>query len=566
MPKVSPCSAFSSVTISAWRRGFLSAFCLFFFCLLSNSLTASPSEAISLKHRSVTLALTTEPPKLNTLISSDAISFFVIDHISEGLTRYDANDKLVSGIAKSWNSEGNTLTFQLRKDARWQDGKPITAHDFVFAWQEVLKPKTGAPYAFLLYPIVNAEVINQGELPADKLGVKALSDHELEVTLVKPTPYFLDLLAFGTFRPVRQDALNKWGRAYMADADTTLSSGPFILKKWVHGANLTLTKNPHYWNAGNVYLDTIYIPYITGDASALFNLFLEEKIALWVKPALGPGSIKKALKEHLPLKKHDTGSVYFLEFNHRPHRITADKDLRKAIQLVIDVDVYTKKVLGNPGSTPAYSLFPPFLKGAARPFHEEYPPLEIRPDYNKAKAHLEQARKRLGIDKFPPLYFLLDDSGGTGGNKTGEYIQELLEETLGLEVRLDSQMFKLKIAKQRKGDFDFVLAGWGPDYNDPLTFADLLHSVNPNNSGAYQNIVYDKLIERVQDTDDAIKRAKLFGQMQHIIQDDVPLLPLYYRGDIYVQNPRLLHLGRRIFGGDPIFTDVQLAPEKESSP
>ncbi len=538
---------------------FFSTFIISVVCI------AESQQAVDRENKSITLALTSEPPKLNTLISQDATSFFIIDHLTEGLMRHDQNNKLIGGVAEKWELSDDGATFWLRKDAKWQDGKPVTAHDFVFAWREVLKPETASAYAFILYPITNAKAINEGKLPAEKLGVKAINDYQLEVTLHQPTAYFLDLTAFITYRPIREDAIKKWGRAYAADADNILSNGPFILTDWIHGASLKMKKNPYYWEADKVTLDTINIPYITSDSSALFNLFLEDKIATWITPSLAASNMKKALKKHLPIYKFQSGAVYYLEFNHRKNRITANKNFRKALQYIIDPTLYTNKVLGNPGNTPAQSLFPKWLKGAEKPLHVEYPLKPIITNIAKAKIYLEKAKKELGLKAFPPLFLLIDDGGGTGGNKTGEYLQELLADTLGLDIRIDKQIFKLRLEKQRKGQYDILLAGWGPDFNDPMTYADLLFSENSNNSGKYNNPVYDNLIITAQATGDQKKRAKIFGEIQEIIQEEVPVLPLYYRGDVYLQHPRLTNVKRQIFGGDPIFTYAEIAPKESTS-
>lgn len=513
-------------------------------------------KALDPDEKSITLAITNEPPKLNSIISTDATSFMLLDHLTEGLMGYDQNGKLTGGVAEKWQLTEKKAHFWLKRNALWNDGKPVTAHDFITAWREVLKPETASAYAFILYPIANAETINQGKLPPTALGVKAINDYELEIILERPTPYFLELTAFNTYRPIRADALAKWGRAYAADADKMLFNGPFILTEWTHGASLSLEKNTSYWNANAVNLEHIHIPYLTSDSTALFNLFLEERIATWIRPAIGANDIKKALKKHLEMKKFQNGAVWYLEFNHRPDRITSNLNLRKAIQSFFDPVIFANKVIGNPGNKPTYSIFPSWLKGAEKKLAEEYPPKIIHPNLETAKYYLEKAKAELGLEKIPALTLLLDDN--PNANKLGEYFQTILTENLGIELKIDKQIFKQRLQKSRAGDFDLLFAGWGPDYNDPMTFADLFASWNQNNRGQFKDPMYDTLITEAQAITDQNRRAAIFGQLQTILSDKAVILPAYESGDIYVQNPGLKNVKRQVIGGDPIFTYAEI--------
>jgi oligopeptide transport system substrate-binding protein len=538
----------------------LSVLVFFLSVLLSSCGISKKETALNEKNQEISLALTTEPPKLNSIKSADAISFIILDHLTEGLLRYGPNQQLEPAIAKKWKLTKTGATFWLRTDAKWQDGITVTAQDFVYAWQQVVNPKTASGYAFILYPIKNAESINKGKLPLESLGVKAIDDFTLEVTFEKPCPYFLELVAFMTYRPIRKDLHQEWGRAYAADAETFISNGPFTLTEWVHGAKIVMDKNPHYWDKDSISLNRINIPYITRDPSALFNLFLEEKIATWITPALGSGSIKKALKEHLSLKKFETGAVFYFEFNHRDDRLTHNKNLRKAIQHVIDPYLYTNKVLGIAGNTPAYRLLPKWLIGNKKPLHEEYPLTPVTIDHKIARDYLARAKQELNLTTIPPLYLLIDD-GGSNGSLTGEYLQELLNDVLGLTILLDKQIFKLRLQKQYQGEFDLTFSGWAPDYNDPLTFADMFYSQNANNSAQYENVHYDMLIESTYKTTNPKLRAQLFAKMQRILQEDAVIIPLYYSGNIYVQHPRLKGVRRSRTGSSINFSYAYIIPE-----
>jgi len=519
-------------------------FCLY-LVFVSTSLFA---RAIDVETKAVTMALTAEPPDLNSLRSTDQISFFVIEHIMDGLLAYDAQGELIPAIAKSWQLDETGAIFFLRENALWSDGKPVTAHDFVFAWQTVLKPETASRYAFIMAPIKNAEKITAGTMDASNLGVEAINNLTLKVTFERPCAYFLSLTTFPTYFPVREDFYKKQGERYFSGIDSMLFNGPYILKKWVHGASLRFEKNQNYWNKDNININIIDIPYITADPNVIFNLFRNNEI---IFAGLDADTIKFALQERMLIKKFILGAVFYLEFNHQQGRISANKNFRKALQHVLDSEELVNKVIGLPGNKVSYSIFPGWLEGEKDKFYKEYPPLKVSKDISLAKSYLEKAKKELGIETIPPIVLLTGDS--QIANKEAEYYQALLKDTLDLSIKIDKQIFKQRLAKMSAGDFDMVLAAWGPDYNDPSTFGDLLYSKNNNNHGKYNNVQYDFWVKHTMNNTNVSERMRAFAEMQKIIHEDAVLIPRFERGIVYVQHPQLKGLTRRIFGGDPSF-------------
>jgi len=204
-----------------------------------------------------------------------------------------------------------------------------------------------------------------------------------------------------------------------------------------------------------------------------------------------------------------------------------------------------------PGYTPTPSIFPGWLQGADGLFRQEHPPPEIRVDVEKARGHLELARQELGLQSWPPVGLLTQDTELAG--KSAEYFQDLFRQTLGLEILIDRQIFKLRLAKVDAGDFDLAIYGWGPDYDDPMTFGDLFASWNPNNGGKYDNPEYDRWVAEAQNTLDPVARMQAFGQIQRIIIEDAVVLPNYERGQMYLVDPRLKGVIRRAIGTDPDF-------------
>ena len=511
------------------------------------SLTASvtgSSTAVDAANNAITIRLTEEPPQLDTTLLTDAVSGVVIAHIMEGLLRYDERQRLAPGMAEHWEIDEERAVFDLR-EALWSDGKPVTAHDFVFAWRTALDPANASEYAFILYPIKNAEAINRGDLPVEALGARAEGGRRLVVELERPIAFFDKLTAFSTYYPVRQDFYEATDGRYGADADQLLYNGPFTMESWVHGQSLDLRKNPLYWDKDRIRLDRINVGYIVSDANAVLNLFKDGKIAL---ASLTAENLAEAMEQRWHINRFMDGTVFFIEFNHRPERLTRNHHLRKALLLAQDPNELVYKVIKIPGYLPGESLFPVFLDGVHGKFREEYPAPTHRMDVAEARRHLELARIELGLEEFPPLVMLTGDNPVS--NIQSEYFQAVFKKNLGLDIRIDRQIFKQRLDKMTKGEFDMVLAGWGPDYNDALTYGDLFASWNLNNRGRYANPEYDRQVRIAQGSLDPKTRMDAFNEMQHIIHDDAVLIVNYERGVAYVSDPRVKGIVRRAVGAE----------------
>ena len=531
----------------------LRIFCLtLFFCA---SVFAEPG--VDVASQRIRIVLKSEPPNLNSLLASDVVSSFILNHIMEGLLQYNARNELVAGVAERWQLRGDGATFWLRRDARWSDGKPVTARDFIFAWRQVVLPATASNYAFALFPIKNAERINRGELPADQLGVRATGDYRLDVQFERPCPYFLGLTAFATYFPLREDFVRARGVHYAADAGDLLFDGPFVLTRWDHGAHLTLQKNPNYWHAAAIRLHEIDIPYVTADAGAAFNLFQEGSIAL---TQLDTSTLQEAVARGLPIQLFNTGALYFLEFNLRSQRLTSNVHLRRAIQAIFAPEQLTNKVIGLPGNLPTVSIFPRTVKGIDGFFRDEFPPPLPPRGLAVAKRELALAQRELAIKQWPALVLLAGIS--PTAKKQAEYFQQLLQLGLGIPVRIDNQIFKQTIEKMNRGDFDIAMAGWVPDFDDAITFGDLLASWNENNRGRYRDPRYDALVRAANASGDQTVRMPLFAQMQKMIVEDIPILPTFESAEMYAINPQLRGVTRALFGGDLDFRHAYVETAK----
>jgi oligopeptide transport system substrate-binding protein len=502
-------------------------------------------------------SLGSDPPQLDSAKATDTASSFVLGHVVEGLTSYDPNNDIVAAGAVSWELRERSATFHLRKEARWSDGTPVTARDYVFAWRTVVDPATASEYAFIMYAVKNGEAVNQGKLPPTALGVKAVDDLTLEVELERPCPYFMGLTAFKTYFPLPEAFYRARPGRYAATAQDMLYNGPFVISRWDHNAALTMTKNPLYWGAARVKIQTIDIPYFTTDTNAVWNLFADGKVDLL---GVGRDSIKRAQFSRYRMTNFDDGVLHYVEFNQRPGRPTRNVHLRRAIQLVYDGREFVSKIIGVPGTRVGSRLIPHWIRGQERLFVEEHPLPARRPDFARARQELELARKELG-GEIPELVWLTDDGQGFPA-RMAEYFQQLLQSRLGLRVRIDQQVFQQRLAKMTAGDFDLVAAGWAPDYDDAMTFADLFTSWNENNRGKYANARFDQLIREAQGTADARQRFEAIAEAERIAVSEVAVLPIFEGASVEVESPRVHGILRRRFGTDPDFTYATVDEER----
>jgi oligopeptide transport system substrate-binding protein len=503
----------------------------------------------------------TEPPNLDPQLGTDTVSIMVDNAILEGLVRvYDG--KTTPGMAETWDvsADGLTYTFHLR-DAVWSDGQKVTAKDFEYSFIRLLDPATASEYAFQGYYIVNGEEFNTGKMTdPTQVGVKALDEKTLEIKLKAPTKYFLALTGFLSFMPSRKDLVDLNKEAYAADADKAVYNGPFTLKEWKHDATIVLEKNPSYWNKDAIKLDRVEFTIVT-DSKTIVNMYEAGDTDL---AGLSKDFIAKYDAEG-KANYFSTGSEFYFQFNMKGKsaesgKFIANNNFRQALGYAIDRQAFCDQVLKN-GSTAAQRYILPLLQGDKDKFAIEYP-YEFYPvnaDAVKAKELLEVALKELGTtaDKIPAIEYLTDDTDVA--RTIAEAIQDMISKNLGVKIEIRQVQFKQRLELMQVGDYDLVFAGWGPDYDDPMTYADLWVTGGGHNNTNWSNPEYDKLITFAKNSPDSKARAEALFASEKILLEQGPIIPIYFRNGVYAMQPYVKGIVRNFLGADPdfVFTDIQ---------
>ncbi|PTM57717.1 peptide ABC transporter substrate-binding protein [Desmospora activa] len=492
------------------------------------------------------LMQTDEPPGLDSATTTDAISNELLNNVMEGLYRLDKDNHPTEGMAEDVkiSKDKKTYTFTLR-DAEWSDGEPVTAENFEYAWKRALDPKSKSEYAFLLYHIEGAEAYNTGDGKAKDVAVKALDEKTLEVKLEAPIPYFESLLTFTTYYPQRQDIVEEHGNKYATETNKMVYNGPFVLSEWQHAKSYKLAKNEKYWDKDTVKLDEITFD-IVKDVATGVNLFESDKLDV---ANLSDDFVDKyaGKDEVVPVPE---ASTFYLQFN-QDEEYFANANIRKALSMAIDRETITDK-LRKDGSQPATGFVPTPIDVNEKPFREVSGELiSPKADPKEAKKLLEKGLKEVGMDKLPTIEILGYDTAIA--KKEQEYIKEALESALGIKVKLQVLPFAQKLDRESNGDFQASFAGWGADYNDPMTYLDVMLTGGSYNRGGWSNEDYDKLVKKSMTNPDFEKRADDLVEAEKILIDEMGVAPLYFRSRLNLQNDTVKDIYRHPFGADRSF-------------
>ena len=495
----------------------------------------------------------TEPQSLDPQIATGVPEHHVISAVMEGLVLKDRKTlEPRPGVAKTWDisNDGRVYTFYLRENAKWSNGDAHTAQDYVWSWWRALQTTLGNQYAYMLFPIKNAKRYYDGETSDfSDVGVKAIDNRTLQVTLTNPTPYFLQLLDHYSLFPVHQATIEKFGRAdergtRWSYEGNLVGNGPYKLEEWKINRHITVTKNPYYWDEGNVSINSIVFKPVD-------NAVTEERMfragALHVTSSIPADKIAIYQEKSAPeLKITPYLGTYFYRLNINTPQLQ-DKRVRRALGMAIDrkqlVDNITKG-----GQIPAYTMTPPGTMGY-------FPESTLNFDPEAAKRLLAEAGYPNG-EGFPPIEILYNTN--EGHRKIAVALQEMWKNYLNIDIKLLNQEWKVYLATESAGDYQISRGGWIGDYVDPNNFLDMFLCNGGNNRTGWCNEEYDRLILEVAPSQSSHEqRLKIFQQAETMLLEDMPIIPVYTYTSIKLLHPSVRNFDDNILN-QAMYKDLYL--------
>jgi len=464
----------------------------------------------------------TEPDSLDPHKAAGTWENNIIGDMLIGLMTEDQAGDAIYGAAVSHtvSEDGLVYTFKLRDAMTWSDGVPVTADDFVFAFQRILDPQTAAQYASLVYPVKNAEAINTGQAEPDSVGVRAVDPKTLEITLAAPAPYLLQLLTHYTTFPLPKHAVEALGDDWIKPGNIVVN-GPYRVTEWRPQSHVKAVKNPLFYDADSVEIDVVYY-YPTDDVSAALRRFRAGELDLTTD---FPMTQRAWLEENMPgaARPEIQLSTSYIALNTQVPPFD-DVRVRNALSLAVDREALTSSILIN-GEQPAYALVPPGINNyVADPPQMADADLTQEARNEKARALLAEA----GFGPDNPLSFTLTFRNASDRKRVIVALQDMWKR-IGVEVKLRGQEVKVAYNSFRSGDFQAGDAGWVADYSDPDNFLFLLQtSSGAMNYGQYSNPEFDALVERAGAMTDLAARAELLAEAERMALADQPLIPIYF--------------------------------------
>jgi len=459
-----------------------------------------------------------EPETLDPALITGQPEGRIVNALFEGLLRFDKRGHALPGVASSWeiSPDQRTYTFHLRPSARWSDGRPVTANDFVDSWRRTLDPVTASAYSYQLFSVMGAEDFATGKSgDFASVGVRALDLGTLRVTLRQPTPYFLDLCAFPTLYPVRTDLIVKYGDDWIKPGKL-VGNGAFTMSAWRINESVLLKKNPSYWDASAVGLGSVEVLPIS-QANVAYNFYAVGQADLIMDKGLAPPSLLDALKVRSDFHAAPFLGTYFLRFNCAKGPFT-DPRVRKAFAMTVHRKLITNKIT-RAGESTALSFVPPGIPG--------YNPAKgLSEDAEKARALLSEAGYPDGKG-FPLTTYLYSE--GEMNEAVAIELQAMWKEQLGVTIQLARQEWKVYLNSLGSLDFGIARSSWVGDYPDPNTFLDLFLSESGNNRTGWKSGDYDRMIhEAAGQTDPKLRFETLRAAEEFLVSKEVPISPLFF--------------------------------------
>ncbi|GLB58908.1 peptide ABC transporter substrate-binding protein [Cytobacillus sp. NCCP-133] len=478
--------------------------------------------------------INTEPPSLNPGLAEDSTSGTVLRQILEGLTRIGQDGKPENAMAEDVqiSEDQKTYTFKIR-DANWSNGDPVTANDFVYAWKWALDPANNSTYAYQLYYIEGAEAANTGEGSLDAVGVKAVDDKTLEVKLVNPTPYFLELTAFYTYLPVNSKIAESNAEWATDAGENFTTNGPFHMTEWSHSDKIVLEKSETYWDAETVKLDKIEMIMIN-DPNTELSMFDNGELD-WAGAPTGalPTDAMQALKDDGRLVTNPIAGIYNYKFNTTVEPFN-NVNIRKAFAHAINRQEIIDNILQGE-QLPAMAIVPPSM------FEENKEGYFPDNDVEAAKEFLQKGLEELGYKDASELPAVtLSYNTSEAHQKIAQAIQDMWKQNLGVEVNLDNAEWNVFLDKVNTMDYQVARMGWLGDFNDAMNFLEMYRDADGgNNNTGWESKEFQDLLAKSATETDADARQQLLKDAEAIFMEDMPVAPIYFYTNNWVQAENL---------------------------
>ena len=462
-----------------------------------------------------------EPASLDPHKVESDIEFNIISDLFEGLVSVSPSGDVQPRLAEKWENKDNTVwTFHLRPGITWSDGTAITAEDVVWSWQRLIDPKTASPYAS--YPgnmhIANAADIAQGKKSPDTLGVKAINDTTLEVTLTQPNAAFLAMLAHPSLVPVDKVLIGRFGDKW-TKPEHIVTSGAYKLSQWVVNERIVAERNPRYWDNDHTVINKVtYLP-ITSEAADVNRYKAGEIDIVYTVPVNQFAQLKKTLGSQLDVSPQL--ATYYYEFNTARPPFN-DARVRKALNMALDKDIIADKVMGQ-GQRPAWLISQPDI-GGVKLQNPDYASWPRDKRIAEAKKLLEEA----GYNASHPLSFNLLYNTSETHQRIAIAASSMWKKNLGVEAKLQNQEWKTMLDTMHTHNFDAVRYAWIADYDDASTFLNNFRTGDSQNTTQYSNPEYDQALVNAAKSKTAQERGKFYQQAEDLLGRDVPAIPVYH--------------------------------------
>ncbi|HEV2674275.1 MAG TPA: peptide ABC transporter substrate-binding protein [Aliidongia sp.] len=473
-----------------------------------------------------------EPESLDPQKVDSAEESTILLDLFDGLTRINGKGEIIPAVAQSWDvaPDGLTWTFHLRSDAKWSDGTPVTAGDFVYSFRRSVDPATAAPYVSILYAVVGARAISDGkEKDLSKLGVTAPDDHTLKIALTEPTAFLPGVLALPIGYPIPKAAVDAYGTQWTRPGKM-VSNGAYKLDYWEPQQEIRLTRNPNYWDAKSVRIDVARWLVVESDETA-FKRFRAGELDFSRIPVTEIPYARKNMAAELHPDVNMWTAYVILNVGKAP---LSDVRLRQALAMTIDRETLADKVDPH-GELPAYGLVPPGMPG-----YTQQPPdwMALGKAERLTKAKALYAEAGYGPDK--PLKLELIYPTSENARRMTSAMAGMWKQALGAEIVMTNEENQVTLAQTRHHDFEMSLYGWIADYPDPWTFLSILQSDSGDlNTFDYKNPEFDQLLSKATQTIEPAARLKVLEAAERVISRDMPMIPLYYDVRPYLVSTRL---------------------------